>query len=159
MRLFPEIPGFRYSLLVFFLLPVVAGQLLTGCGEETTSPPVDPDAQIVIVSPSGGETVKVGSILPIRWKLQGKGLEEVNAVNIEVSPDSGRNWIGLLRKSIALADPDWGDYRWTVPATLIKQGETYPLAGRTQVLLRVMQYTPKPDQIAVLSKPLAIAAP
>ncbi|HLP42884.1 MAG TPA: hypothetical protein VK465_15350, partial [Fibrobacteria bacterium] len=98
-----------------------------GCGEETTSPPVDPNAQIVLLSPSGGERLQVGGTVHIRWKLQGKGLEEVNAVNIEVSPDSGKLWIGLLNRSIGLNDSAWGDFAWTVPATLPKLGQVISL--------------------------------
>src|SRR5688500_9836527 len=97
MRAVERILGLRRSGTPFLVAGLgLAGQLLTGRTEAPTSPPGNPEAQIILQSPSGGETIAVGGILHIRWKLQGKGLEEINAVNIEVSPDSGKTWIGLL---------------------------------------------------------------
>jgi hypothetical protein len=138
-----------------------AGQFMSGCEETaTTAPPVDPDAEIVLLAPQGGERVAVGSALHIRWKLQGKGLEEVNSVEIHVSPDSGGNWVGILDKSIPLGADDWGDYSWTIPESVIRQGVTYPLKGNSRMLVRVKQYTTADaNKIAILGKPFTVTAP
>ncbi len=138
-----------------------AGQILTGCEEESTlAPPADPDAEIVLLAPQGGEKVAAGSVLSIRWKLQGKGLDEVNAVNIEVSPDSGKIWSGLLTKSIPVGSADWGDYSWKIPETLTKLGVIYDLKGNSRMLVRVTQYsTADKNKIATLKKTFTITAP
>lgn len=154
------LPGFGFIGLGTIVLGL-AGLLLIGCGEETVAPPTDPDAEIVILSPKGGENFKVGTTQRIQWKLQGKGLTEVNAVNIELSPDSGKTWLGLLlTRSVALADPDWADYQWAIPAQLIRLGVSHDLVGNSKLLLRVMQYsTGDPNKITVMKKPFSISAP
>ncbi len=132
---------------------------MTAC--ESPSPPwpvVDPDAEIAIQSPLAGDRYAVGEALHVKWKTLGKGVDEVNAVNIEVSPDSGKSWFGLLDRSIGLADPRWGNYAWTVPAEIQILGAAIPLAGRSQMRVRVMQYgTGDPNKKAVTPYTFAIA--
>lgn len=154
-----RLPLFPFSALGLVVWTFV-GQFLIGCDDSPASPPTDPDAQIVLTSPKGGETFKVGTTVRIKWKLQGKGLDEVDGVNIEVSPDSGRSWVGLVNRSIGPDDSSWGDFGWPVPASLVHLGKAYALAGNSQLMARVMQYsTGDSNKIAVTRKPFSVAAP
>src|SRR6476659_4038155 len=68
------------------LLLAVTGPFLIACGEDTTGPN-NPNAEVVLLSPQGSETYHVGDSLQIRWKAQGKGLEEISSVVVSLSPD------------------------------------------------------------------------
>lgn len=84
---FPRLESFGLGLILIALL-----QILTGCGEDgATAPTGNPDAQLVLLEPKGGETFHTGDSLWVRWKAQGKGLEEINSVAIGLSPDSGQS--------------------------------------------------------------------
>lgn len=137
-----------------------AGQGMIGCDKSEPTEPVDPDAQLAILEPTGGETYHVGDSLTVRWKAQGKGLEEINAVNIELSPDSGKIWVDLKGKSISIQDPSWGAFRWKIPTRITRLGTEYALAGRAGLLLRIKQYqTADKNQIAVTRKTITIVSP
>lgn len=135
------------------------GQLLTSCESSPTSPATDPNAEIVILAPVGGESFFVGDSLKVKWKTQGKGIEEVNAVNIELSPDSGKTWVGLLNRSIGVDDARWGNFSWPIPGEITRLGVTYSLVGSAKIHIKVMQYsTADTNKIAITRKPFAIAA-
>jgi len=150
----------RLFLAVGLLSLAFAGQILTGCESSPEDPPVDPDAQIVILEPRGGETYQVGQTVPIRWKTQGRGDLEINSVSLELSPDNGAEWILILNRSIGIEDTAWGEYPWTVPSQVAKLGRTYDLAGNTGLRIRIRQYgSGDPDKTAVLRKSFSVAAP
>lgn len=138
----------------------ILGLFLTACNKSPSEPAADPNAEIVILSPAGGEKLKVGSTFTIKWKTQGKGLEEVNAVNIELSPDSGITWKGLLTSSISMSNTSEGKYDWVVPGEINIKGVIYPLTGKTNLLLKVMQYsTSDNNKIAISKKTFSIVSP
>lgn len=150
----------RPFLAIGMMLPAIAGQFLTGCESSPEAAPVDPDAQIVILSPEGGESYRVGQVVPIRWKTRGKGDQEVNAVSLELSPDDGAGWIFLVNRAIGIDDEAWGDYAWTVPDKVARQGREYALAGNGTLRIRIRQYNSgNPDQTAVLAEPFSVSAP
>ena len=137
----------------------LCGQSLIGCGTSPAGPATDPNAQIAIQSPTGGERFFIGDSLRVKWKAQGKGLDEVNAVNIELSPDSGKTWVGMVTRSIGVEDPHWGNFAWAIPAEVKHLGVTYTLMDDSKLLLRIMQYaTTDPDKIAVTQKTFSITA-
>jgi hypothetical protein len=142
------------------LMLAVAGQFLIGCDSSASGPEADPDAQIIITSPVGGETFYIGDSLRVKWTLQGKGFEEVNSVNILISPDSGKTWVGMITKSLGSEGDDrWGDFGWYIPQTLLNLGVAYELKDNSKLLIKVMQYTPaNVNQIAVTKKPFTIKA-
>jgi len=150
----------RIGLLGVALGILYAGQLLNGCDSgSATEPAPDPNAEIVITSPKGGERLLIGDTLRLKWIVQGKGVDDVNAVNIELSPDSGKTWVGLINKSVPVDDVRWGDFPWKILPSVRHLGVDYDLAGDSHVMLRVMQYsTPDPNKIAVTKKPFSIAA-
>ena len=137
---------------------VLLGLLLANCGSDSpTEAPADPNAQIVITSPLPGDVFYTGDSLRIKWKLQGNGLTDINSANIELSPDSGKTWIGLLNKSIGLDDPRWGNYAWLIPTDITHLGKTVSLSNDNVVLLKVMQYsTSDSNKIAILKLPITI---
>lgn len=135
-----------------------AGAYLDACNS-STAPVVeaDPNAEIVILAPTGGERITIGDTLRIKWKIQGKGIDEVNAVNIELSPDSGRTWVELLTKSIGIDDPLWRNYPWPVLNQVVRLGVPFNLANNDKVLLKIMQYsTSDTNKIATTKKPFSI---
>jgi hypothetical protein len=140
------------------LVLTVLLQLLTACGEESTGPSGDPDAQLVLLEPRGGETYHVGDSLRVRWMAQGKGLTEISSVALTLSPDSGQTWIYLLNGSIAPADGNWGAYGWEIPASLTAKGTTFALAGNVKILVRVQDYQNVSDvhKTAMVPKPIAV---
>ncbi|HKP97175.1 MAG TPA: hypothetical protein VJ385_15605 [Fibrobacteria bacterium] len=136
-----------------------AGTFLAACDSKSTEPQTDPNDEIVIQSPRGGEAFRVGDTLRVKWTLQGKGLTEVNAVNISLSPDSGKTWVGLLKKSIGLDDSLWGNYPWAIPVAVTHLGTTYDLPASKGLFLQIMQYsTADTNKIAVTKKPFTVSA-
>ena len=146
-----------YRILLGGLFLTLAGHLMTGCETNPVVPTSDPNDEILITSPVGGESITIGDTLRIKWKLQGKGLTEVNAVNIELSPDSGKTWVGLLKKSVSIDDPLWGNYPWAVLNEVLRLGVTYSLENNSKILLKVMQYsTADTNKIAITKKTFSI---
>jgi hypothetical protein len=148
----------RQSLLALLVMcAVFAGQCQIGCSSEESAPVtvVETTAQIAVLAPAGGETYKPGDSLTVRWKLQGIGLEEVNSVNIEISPDSGKTWVTLLTGSIPKEDPHFGTFKWKI-LPMYKGGD---YTANRKVRIRVMQYgSGNPDQIAVSNNTFSIIA-
>ncbi len=150
---FPRLESFGLGLILIAIL-----QILTGCGEDgVTAPMGDPDAQLVLLEPKGGETFHTGDSLWVRWKAQGKGLEEINSVAIWLSPDSGQSWITIKNGSIAPADREWGRYGWKVPANILINGGPMALGG-DRILIRVQDYqnVSDPNKTAVVPKPITV---
>jgi hypothetical protein len=150
---FPKCKPLRIGLVL------IAGlQILTACGEESAGPAGDPDAQLILLEPTGGETFHVGDSLKVRWKAQGKGLEEISSVAITLSPDSGQTWLYLLNGSIAPSDGEWGAFGWKIPDAIAGRGENFELSGNTRILVRVQDYqnTSDPHKTAVTPKPIAV---
>ncbi len=142
---------FRMSVLV--LVWSVGCQYFSGCQAAPVEAATDPEAEIVILSPRAGDRFEIGATLPVKWKTQGKGIDEVNAVNIDLSPDSGKTWVGLLDKSIGLGDPKWGSFQWTIPADIQALGVHFDLADDSRIRIRIMQYsTSDANKIAVSQK-------
>lgn len=85
--------------------PALAGLEIFDIG----SPPVD------LHSPNGGEKVAVGDTLSIRWASD----STITSCGVQVSVDSGAKWIPLTRRrSVAVGDSDWQDFRWVIPDSL-----------------------------------------
>jgi hypothetical protein len=132
----------RIGALGLFLTLIAGGLSLSGCdSSDPAGPAGDPNAQIVILSPAGGEKLMVGETLHIKWKTQGKGLEEVNSVNIEITPDDGKTWLTLLNRSIGTEDGGWGDYPWIVLGSMARTGTYFQLFDKTNLRLRISQYS------------------
>ena len=70
---------------------------------------------VVLVSPNGGEALRVGDTLRVRWTAD----SSISSCGIQISADSGKKWLPLTRtRSVATSDPDWGDFRWVIPDSL-----------------------------------------
>jgi hypothetical protein len=129
-----------------------------GCGKSATGPSAVDSSQIVLLSPKGGETFHVGDSLKVTWKVQGKGLTDINAVDIELSPDNGKTWgLFLSVSSIFPQTSQWENFSWKIPGTFDFLGTTVTLANDSQCLLRVEQYdTSDPNQMSVTKTPFTI---
>jgi hypothetical protein len=73
---------------------------------------------MTVLAPNGGERFRVGQSVRIRWRMDSLG----QAALLYISPDDGQAWfvINSLR-AVFLADSNWGDYGWTIPATISGQ--------------------------------------
>jgi hypothetical protein len=133
-----------------------ASTLLTigGCAK-TTAPD---NSEIVLLTPKGGETFHVGDTLKVTWKIQGLGLTDINAVDVELSPDNGKTWgLFLNVSSIFPNTSQWENFSWKIPDTFDFVGTKISLANDSQCLLRVEQYSPSnPNQISVTRTPFTI---
>ena len=124
---------------------------LSGCTSPTASTATD-NSEIVLLSPKGGETFHVGDSLKVTWKVQGLGLTNITAVDVELSPDNGKTWGIYLNSfsSISPNSPQWENFSWKITNTFDKGGTIINLANDSQCLLRVEQYsTSDPNQISV----------
>lgn len=68
----------------------------------------DPQPFIKILSPNGGESLKVGDIHKIKWSS-----EYIQKIKIEYSTNDGTNWI-LIKDNVNATD---ANFDWTVPET------------------------------------------
>ncbi len=70
---------------------------------------------IEVTAPSAGRTYHVGDTLHIKWKADGL----INSAGIQFSPDNGKDWIPVTRRSsVNLGQSNWGDYPWVIPDSL-----------------------------------------
>lgn len=139
---------------------LVVSFTLAACDSGTSTQPVtDPDAELLLLAPVGGEKLFIGDTLTVKWALQGHGVDEVNAVNVLLSPDSGATWINLT-PSITPADLlIWTKFPWPVKESITHLGITHPLKDNAKILFKIMQYsTADANKIAVTKKTLTIAA-
>ncbi|MEO7426497.1 MAG: hypothetical protein ABI036_15015 [Fibrobacteria bacterium] len=143
-----------------YLYALLIGVLtLAACDSGTGSGPVtDPDAELLLLAPIGGEKLFIGDTLRVKWALQGKGVDEVNAVNVLLSPDSGVTWINLT-PSLTPVDPNWAKFPWLVQESITHLGISHSLKSNAKILFKIMQYsTADANKIAVTKKTLTIAS-
>ncbi|MDD3803375.1 MAG: hypothetical protein PHW02_03180, partial [bacterium] len=74
---------------------------------------------ITIVSPNGGESLRIGETYPIHWKWLGN----FSRIKIDYSNDGGTTWF-----AIAANDTNDGSYSWTIPSATL---------GTTQCRIRL----------------------
>lgn len=73
---------------------------------------------VTVLSPNGGESLRTGDTLRIRWNTDGN----VVSVGIQISLDSGKKWIPVTRNSsVGNRDTAWGNYAWVLPDSLDSQ--------------------------------------
>ncbi len=121
--------------------------------------PGNPNAEIIIQSPVGGETFKVGDTLHIKWKTVGKGEAEISSVKVLLSPDSGKTWLSLKSSgSVGTQDPEWGNFPWLITAEKSSLGKTYPLTTGNN-LIRIGGYNQDadPNKNVTIARPFTIA--
>jgi hypothetical protein len=140
-------------------LAMVAGLAFLGC-QKSDSPTgaVDANARITLVSPVGGEKLKVGETVMVKWTVKADQVDPITAVDLMVSPDSGKTWGYIRTGSVADDVPTWGNYPWIVSAKTVGT-PSLNLAGAA-CLFRVMKYaTDKPELMAVSKSTFTISVP
>jgi hypothetical protein len=96
------------------------------------SAPVLPDTGMHLIAPRGGEHFTVGQTIRVRWSMSVAG----QGVSLYVSPDEGQAWYIITGlNSIAVADSNWGNFGWTIPASL--QGHSLV---STTCMVKVAEY-------------------
>jgi hypothetical protein len=122
---------------------VLAGLFLARCSEPEADSNACPDdsTQILLTAPKGGETFHVGDSLRVKWKLCNAGPNEINAVDLLLSPDSGGTWCYMRVNSMPLGDAHFGDYAWKIPDSIGLQGEWFQLKNNARCRIRVEQYS------------------
>jgi hypothetical protein len=73
-----------------------------------------PPKTIILDNTFAASAFKTGDIVPVKWVASG----DVSAIIIAVSLDAGRTWEPIVSEQIGRDDPEWGNFQWTVPATL-----------------------------------------
>lgn len=94
------------------IVPTLLGVMLIGCGDDSTTNPAPSGPQgnkgIVVVSPNGGETFRVGGQIPVSWTSSNT---EFTSANITI--DCGlKEWYGLTTTSV---DPSVEDTSFAIP--------------------------------------------
>jgi hypothetical protein len=138
-------------------MALTAAALLPIAGCDPANGPAGPadTSEILLVYPKGGETLKVGSTLTVKWAEQGQGKTDVNAVDVMLSPDGGKSWFPLMAHSIKPGAPEWEKFPWVIPDTFEYVGNKYPLANNAKCRIKVDQYT-DPKAISEASGDFAI---
>jgi hypothetical protein len=96
------------------------------------STPVLLDTGMHLIAPTGGEHLVVGQTIRVRWGMSVAG----QGVSLYVSPDEGQAWYIITGlNSIAVADSNWGNFGWTIPASL--QGHSLV---STTCMIKVAEY-------------------
>ena len=127
---------------------VLAGLLCLRCSEPETDGTACPDdsTQILLISPKGGESFRIGDTLRVKWKLCNAGLTEINAVDPFLSPDDGKTWCFMKVNSIPVGDPSFGNYAWKIPDSVALQGQGFSLKNNSKCRIRVEQYSTSDDK-------------
>ncbi len=138
----------------------ITGFTFISCNSTTeVIAPTNPDAEIIIQNPLGGETFKVGDSLHIKWKTVGKGVDEISSVTVDLSPDSGKTWISLKSNgSVGTQDANWGNFGWLIPSEKSYLTKTFPLTTGNN-FIRIQGYNQGSDKnkTAILARPFTIA--
>jgi len=69
---------------------------------------------ITILSPNGGEKLRIWESLEITWTAESSVTEAVPWISV----DGGDNFTRISTESIDRNNPSWGHYLWTIPDTL-----------------------------------------
>jgi hypothetical protein len=96
---------------------------------------------IRLTNPLGGESFEVGDTLPITWTAKEDPNDPILAVDVLLSPDSGKTWGFLRSGSIAPGSPIWGRFPWVVMDSIRILGGKTNLVGNPGVCLRVEEYS------------------
>jgi hypothetical protein len=116
------------------------------------------DKLITLTSPTCGQSYKVGSTMNVRWTVKDDP-NAPDAVDLQLSTDSGQSWGFLVTASIPDNSNTWGNYPWVVKDSLLISGVKVGLVGK-KALVRVMQYTTEdPKKISTMVDPITITAP
>lgn len=126
---------------------ILAGVLCLGCSqpEEENACPGD-GTQILLTSPKGGESFKIGDTLRVKWKLCNSGTAEIDAVDPMISPDNGTTWCYMKVNSIPAGSPSFGNYAWKIPDSVELQGKRFPLKDNANCRVKVEQYSTSDDR-------------
>lgn len=127
------------SRFLFFILAMQLLACAVGCQKSDSETGAGaPSTKITLLAPKGGEMVSVGDTLWIKWSIKDDSVDPFTAVDLEVSPDSGKTWDFIKNGSIPVEAPSWGNFPLVVPA--ISQGKLkFPLAN-TNCLFRIKEY-------------------
>jgi hypothetical protein len=137
------------------LLAGLAAYSFTAC-DSTDSPAST--GLITLTSPKGGETFVMGETVHIKWTVKVDD-KAPNAVDPQLSLDTGKTWLNIRSGSIPDNSILWGDFPWLVDSVKVSGTAKVSLAGKA-VLVRVIQYnTLDPKQISALTKLITITAP
>lgn len=148
-----DIRRFSGALVLSGLLAVSAQ--MAGCAAEESNGPGS-DALIILKTPKGGETFKVGDTLWVTWSVKDDPSDPINAVDPMLSHDDGKTWTAM-RTSIPPDAPSWLRWGWAVKDSLTIGGVKTNLVGNSQLRLKVQQYsTQDPKKISAPSAAFTI---
>ncbi|MDB5051049.1 MAG: hypothetical protein JWO30_4120 [Fibrobacteres bacterium] len=125
------------------LAAALASFAFAACNKSTTEPLPDADKWIALTKPLGGETYKVGESLNVKWTIKENPNGNVDAVDVLISPDSGKTWVFLnANGSIHPNTPSWENFSWKITDSLYVPTLDDSIAlSNTHCLVRVEQYS------------------
>jgi hypothetical protein len=137
---FPHRPFPRFA--AAFSASILVGLLCLRCtqAEDENACPAD-GTQILLTSPKGGESFKIGDTLRVKWKLCNEGSTQIDAVDPMLSPDGGTTWCYMKLNSIPAGSASFGNYAWKIPDSIGLQGEWFQLKNNPKCRIKVEQYS------------------
>lgn len=120
---------------------------------------IEDSVSIRLTHPLGGESFKVGDTLYFSWTVKGDVPDPVYAVDVRISPDSGKTWGFLKSSSITSDSPNWGRFPWIVRDSIVIQGNKTNIVGNPGVCFRVEQYSSTDPKMRFQSGLVSILSP
>jgi hypothetical protein len=132
-----------FSFAGLALAGTLAALALGACNKSSTEPLPDADKWIALSQPLGGETYKVGQSLNVKWTLKENPNGPIDAVDVLISPDSGKTWVFLnANGSIHPTSAAWENFSWKVTDSLYVPTLDDSIAlVNTHCLVRVEEYS------------------
>lgn len=109
--------------------------------------------------PLGGETFRVGDTARITWITKFDDNLPVEAVDVKISPDSGKTWANFRASSITTNDPGWRRFPWIVTDSITIRGQKLNIVGNPGVCIRVEEYTSMDPKTRFQSGMISIIRP
>jgi hypothetical protein len=93
-----------------------SSSLSSSISVSSSSASISTKPSIIVTSPNGGESYKIGDTVDVRWSVSGmRGNEYTNAILIY---ENGENFYGSISGSKVIASAASGDYKWLIPNTI-----------------------------------------
>ncbi len=92
-----------------------------------------------ILSPNGGENLKIADITHIKW--ESADTSKISTVALELSLDNGKTWHLLDSSAISPHDPRWGNYQWIIPDSIgAFEDAIVPISENCKIKIRDYQF-------------------
>jgi hypothetical protein len=133
-----------FPLAAFAVAVALAALAFAACtkSDSATAPPPDAEKWIALSQPLGGEKYKVGESLKVKWTVKENPSGTIDAVDVLLSPDSGKTWVYLNSNgSIHPTSASWNNFSWKITDSLyVPTLDDSVALINTHCLIRVEDY-------------------